>query len=351
MPPRPAERTTEHVPPAGTAGVDPVPAAGTADIDPVVPAAASGNEGRAQAPAGPEAGAAPPSGPSLRGVLQNVGAVVAPTTLVTALAFYFGFVRTDSLFGYFGIDGSLLGFSSQDYVLRSADALFLPLAAAFVAGLLAVRAHSMVSRWLTSQRHLDGLRWASGVAASLGVVLFGSGAWAVFRALPFDLGYLFAPLSLGTGALLLAYAAYVSRRLRALDRDDGERDAEPRWVTSATTALVGLLVVISLFWAASEYARDLGEGRAEDVAADLSVRPGVVLYSKQRLHITAPGVRETRVEEADATYRYRYEGLRFLIRSGGKHFMVPERWTRSSGTAIVLPDNDQIRLEFTGGSP
>ena len=349
VPPRPAERTIEQGAPTGTVGVDPAQATGTVGVDPAQ--AAETGDGPAQAPAGREAGAAPPGGPGLRGVLQSVGAVVAPTTLVTALAFYFGFVRTDSLFGYFGIDGSLLGFSSQDYVLRSADALFLPLAAAFVAGLVVVRAHSAVSRWLARRHHLDALRWAAGVATGLGLVLFGSGAWAVFRPLPFDLGYLFPPLSLGLGALLLAYATYVGRRLRTLDRGEEERHTEPRWVTSTNTALVGLLVVISLFWAASEYARDLGEGRAEDVAADLSVRPGVVLYSKQSLQITAPGVRETRVEDADATYRYRYEGLRFLIRSGGKHFMVPEQWTRSSGAAIVLPDTDHIRLEFTGGSP
>lgn len=65
--------------------------------------------------------------PSARGVFELVGRVVAPSTLLVALAFYFGWVLTNSRASYFGIAASALGFSTQDYLLRGVDALFVPM--------------------------------------------------------------------------------------------------------------------------------------------------------------------------------------------------------------------------------
>ena len=62
----------------------------------------------------------------VRGALELFGLVIAPTTIITALAFYFGWTLTNARASYFGIDASALGFSTQDYLLRSADALFVP---------------------------------------------------------------------------------------------------------------------------------------------------------------------------------------------------------------------------------
>src|SRR5690348_3289131 len=81
---------------------------------------------------GPEVAAAAGDGrPMLardaRTLAGLIGAVVAPATLVTALAYYFGYRRERAFAGYFGIDPSVLGFSTSDYVLRSVDALFAPL--------------------------------------------------------------------------------------------------------------------------------------------------------------------------------------------------------------------------------
>ena len=41
-----------------------------------------------------------------RSAIQIVGLVIAPTTLVTALMFYFGWVQTNARSSYFGIDAS-----------------------------------------------------------------------------------------------------------------------------------------------------------------------------------------------------------------------------------------------------
>ena len=59
-------------------------------------------------------------------VVGLVAAVIAPTTLITALAYYFGYRRERAFAGFSGIDVSALNFTTTDYVLRSVDALFVP---------------------------------------------------------------------------------------------------------------------------------------------------------------------------------------------------------------------------------
>ena len=64
-----------------------------------------------------------------RKLLGLIAGIVAPATLLTALAYYFGWRRERAFAGYFGIDPSVLGFSTSDYILRSVDALFVPVSA------------------------------------------------------------------------------------------------------------------------------------------------------------------------------------------------------------------------------
>jgi hypothetical protein len=74
------------------------------------------------------------------------------TGVLTALAFYFGWTFTDARSRYFDIDSSALGFSTQDYVLRSTGAIFLPLGAILVLALIAAWVHELTSRALDSVR-------------------------------------------------------------------------------------------------------------------------------------------------------------------------------------------------------
>jgi hypothetical protein len=99
----------------------------------------------------------------------------------------------------------------------------------------------------------------------------------------------------------------------------------------------------------SEYARALGRGRAERLAASLGTRPSVTVFSKQRLFVSGAGVVETRLPQGDAAFAFSYSGLRLLIRSGGKYFLLPEEWSRRGGVAIVVADTADLRLEFGPG--
>ena len=53
--------------------------------------------------------------------------IVAPTTLVVALLYYFGWARTSAEAHALGLDDSLFGYSTQDYILRSISSMYWPL--------------------------------------------------------------------------------------------------------------------------------------------------------------------------------------------------------------------------------
>jgi hypothetical protein len=270
----------------------------------------------------------PPVGPRVRGALELIGLVVAPTTLLTALAYYFGWTLTNARALYFGIDPSALGFSTQDYILRSTDALFVPLAVLVLAALAAVAIHSLVRTALWHRRFRNAILQASWVCGAIGSVLLTLGVVAMFRPLPLLTYYLFAPVSPGLGALLVAYAAYLRWG----------------WLPPVAVGLLVSLVVLSGFWAVSKYADALGRGRAKQLARSLSTRPSVVVYSKHRLQLPVP---EKRLNRRDSAYAFRYAGLRLLVRSGGKYFLVPEGWSKQDGVAIALADTNELRVEFS----
>jgi hypothetical protein len=215
------------------------------------------------------------------------------------------------------------------------------------AGLVALAVHAYISDCLKRRRHLKTLRRVVPAAVAVGGVLFLAGAYGVFRPLPFHTHYLFTPLSVALGIVLLVYGGYVFAALLS----PRSASASERWFAPGPVAigLVSMLVVLSLFWAASAYAAALGRGRAEILETGLSERPGVIVYSKERLGLTGPGVVEEELPGARSAFHFRYEGLRLLIRSDDKYFLLPDGWTRSNGTAIVLPDSSGLRFEFTVG--
>jgi hypothetical protein len=287
---------------------------------------------------------------TVRSALELVGLVVAPTTIITALAFFFGWTLTNSRASYFGIDASALGLSTQDYVLRSTDALFVPLGTVLVLALLVLSLHAVVSRALLDPAQRHALRVAARGSVAAGAVLFVVGVAAVFEPLSFSPHYLFPPASPGIGIALLAYGLHVLGRVRAAE------PARTGVVTAAlplnrplTLTLVWLLVLLSAFWTASEYADALGRGRAAQLVDDLDQRPRVAVFAPRRLQIVADGVTERLLGGRDSAYRYRYVGLRLLTRSGGKYFLLPEEWSRATGAAIVLPDSPSLRFEFGAG--
>ncbi|MEC3852562.1 hypothetical protein [Paenarthrobacter ureafaciens] len=60
--------------------------------------------------------------------LDVLSVIGPPLTVATALLVYFGWARTDAQAKAMGLDVSLFGYTVQDFILRSIQSLFQPLA-------------------------------------------------------------------------------------------------------------------------------------------------------------------------------------------------------------------------------
>lgn len=278
-------------------------------------------------------------------VLKWLSVFAPAATLLTALTFWFGWTMTNARSSYFGIDASVLGYTAADYVLRSADAMLVPAIVVLLLVLVGICMHAVVRSVLQAKRRLAGLRVAALVSLALGSVLAAAGYWAVFLPLPVETHFLFAPGALGGGVVAVSYSLWI---LATLVADDPQRvRSMPLWERSAYV-VVTILVVLCLFWGSSLYAAALGVGRAQALERNLDQRPRVELFSKQSL-ATGASIRETVIAGAASNYQFRYSGLRLLVRSSGKYFLLSDGWSRQTGVALIVEDSAEIRVELRPG--
>ena len=270
---------------------------------------------------------------------------VAPLTLVTALLFYFGYVSTREFFRYFGVDVDIIGLSTQEFVMRSPGALFIPvmvlmlLAAAVIVGHRALR-RKIVDRPPTTRRRVIGaIAWTgigfllAGLSAAFLLPLFDD--WAA--------GELLTPLLLAIGAGLSAYAASTVRILGGAT------------VGRAVVVLLVLVMVAGTFWSTATIARWWGLGQARALAADLATLPAVVLDTQERLYPGNDAITFQRLGaeasadetvEPPATFGYRYFGLRLLAQGDGRLYLVPDAWSADASTVVVPYDDVRVRFRF-----
>ena len=96
--------------------------------------------------------------PSVRGAsrqmalaLGAIGAVASQAALLTALLYYVGWARANATFDEFGIDPGVVGYGTEDYVLRSINATFPALIVCTFVGLLLLLVHHSVVLPLVEQ--------------------------------------------------------------------------------------------------------------------------------------------------------------------------------------------------------
>jgi hypothetical protein len=272
-------------------------------------------------------------------------AIIAPlTTVATALAFWFGWTMTTTRTAYFGIDQSLLEYSTVDYLLRSADALIVPAIFILLIVIVCVGIHAVTATVIRRGIAVGYLQIGAAFVLLVGALLTSVGVWMIFEELPIATPFLFEPVALGGGIAAGAYAFWVLRRTVLGDQ---RLRRLPMWEKLGYVAVV-LLVVLALFWACSSYAGALGTGRSRDYARELDNRPSVTIYS---LHSLALGssIKEERVPGPDSKYGFKYTGLKFVTLSSNKYFLLPADWSRDAGAAIILEENPEYRVEFEPG--
>ncbi|GIF70469.1 hypothetical protein Ais01nite_85040 [Asanoa ishikariensis] len=266
---------------------------------------------------------------TLRQAAETLAMAVAPMAVVTGLLYYFGWVRTGALFGQFGVDQRLLGYSAQDYVLRSAGVAFRP--AAVVALTAAVVVAGSYSLDRLRARDLDRARSVTQIlAVVIGLsILFGVAV--VFT----DASYRIALVGawcLLSGALAVGLAG-------------GPASEDRRW-TLSRRGVATVAALLGCFWGCAASAQRSGQLAADAWAGDLTRRPGVVLFSTEDLRLSGPGI-TSQTLAPNGSLRFRYTGLRLLAHGGGRWFLLPEGWKRAEHTsALVLRDEPGLRVEL-----
>lgn len=306
---------------------------------------------------------APSAGITRKDVFSALGALGAITAVVTAVMFYFGWRRSDVQARVMGMDVSLFGYSSQDYVLRSISSLYTPILVIFGLLLAWVWLHHQLERRIEcyedddvpEDRREQLARVAKWGAIGGGVVAVGAVLFSILagRADPFwPIGPIrdalvddqwVVPAFLIAGTMVASYCVWIRRRLSP---DEGT--PTELWQRVLPAVLVGGTILLGTFWILEEYASDVGRARAQQVIDGVGRLPSAELTSSVPLGLDAPGVEESRVDVLGDADRYRTTGLRLLARASGKIILLHDGWSPTTGSVIVLADSDDFVWLFSG---
>lgn len=191
-------------------------------------------------------------------VLTLLTLVGSPIALVTALMFYFGWVRSQAQAVAFKTDISVFEMSPQDLILRSVSILFFPILGLLLAGLLALRLHP----WLRDRaRYVSPVLRFSGVLVLVGVLVL---------ILAEPIGRILLPLWAFLAIGGTAYGAWLRPRSKA----------NPQPSSVAGVVLVVSLLVITLFWLTERLAQVAGDALADDLQQNLTLRLPAVTGSQ-----------------------------------------------------------------------
>ena len=282
-------------------------------------------------------------------VLKVFGSIVAPVTLLTALMYYFGLLHAYWFFGSFGVDYTVFELTTQDYLLRSADGLFVPLTVIAICGLAVLWTYRLLAaRFGMEERGSAAARVAVPGVAILGLSFLTIAAIGITNP-PVLHRYVTLPgLALAAGVLLLLAASRMQLWRASQSSGKTVRATYPFAVLAAEWSAVFVLVSVGLFWATGDWSAAVGTRRGNQVLESLPAWPDVIVYSEKSLGLAnVPGVREVRCTSAGATDTFRYDGLHLIVQAGGHYLLLPEGWTPDSGSALVIPETDGLRFEFT----
>jgi hypothetical protein len=286
----------------------------------------------------------------------SVAEILGPTSALTALGLYFGYVTLLAQFRYFGLDIDTLQLPTREIVLRSVAALWFPLLVALAAAWFLGWVHGAVMR--SAPRAPDRWRHVGAAACTVGLLLSVRGTVGILGpSVAANEPIATTPLALGIGVGLIGYGAHIRR----VAVDSSAEGSVRAW-------LVAGLVLLCAFWATNSFAAAYGTGQAQRIARNLGSRPELVLDVREPLQLgdvesQPPGeplvtVRtlcsldpSTSLPPCDGAgggsvqFRYRYRGLRLLVQSGSRMFLVPGRWF-DGATVLVVDLDDEVRVQF-----
>ena len=280
------------------------------------------------------------------------GLFVAPTTVITAVCYFFGYVSTRKYFAYFGVDSDAIGFSTSDYVVRSISVLYAAILVLLLAWAVLLWAAAYL-RGVASNgqraRLLHRLAWAAILVGALGAV---RGVVGVLlpRFAPVR-NPLLTSIALGLGTVLVVVGFWLLTTSKP--------DSTPRKFAAAERAsliVAGGVTVMSLFWVTYIFANAYGENQAQIAEAELWTRQtGVIVETTERLDppanliletpltpTAADGASPTAAQQQGITYRYMC--FRSLVVRDNQWVLVPAKWTPQLGYAAIITDDSENRI-------
>ncbi|SNY75654.1 hypothetical protein SAMN04244553_0531 [Nocardia amikacinitolerans] len=278
-------------------------------------------------------------------LLPLLGAIASQVAFVTAVLYYFGWAYSRAFFGHFGVPAGTLEFSTQDYVLFSVGAMFLPLLATLF-GILALLAVRGVPAWhaLRSGRPRTILRRWVLVFTAAGMLLAAVVAVLAFVPTRFA-GPLAveAPFLLIAGAAMIGYASWLRWRYPTVL---GVRRPSRTVMQVRTIALVAV-AMIGYVWAVAAFAERKGhDDAAHQEAVRFVDRPAIVVFSVDRLGIEGSGAQVGELTEPNGKYRYAYSGLWLLARASDRYYLLPQQWQAKRDRVFVIEDSESVRIDI-----
>jgi hypothetical protein len=280
-------------------------------------------------------GAAVDGAEGAHAVRQVVGLVLGQLGAVTALAFYFGWVRTNAFLQHFGLDTSVVSFTTADYVLRSVGPAYWPLMFLGLFVVVALAVHPVIRKALDA-RPRTRWRWLAGTVV-VGLLLLAVAVAGLRQVWIFPREVPVIPLLITGGVAAVTYSAVLYSW--------GDASGRSLLGRAQFVALSGLIAG-GIFWAWGSYAGTQGTAAAEETAATLAYRTDVAVFSTQRLGLSGPGITVDPIGDAESLYRFRYTGLRMLLRSDDRYFLLPRGWQKAQDPVIVLSESREVRLQF-----
>lgn len=318
------------------------------------------------------------------GVLAVSGAVTSQTAVITAVLYYFGWVRAHFFLGYFGIDNSMAGYGTADYVLGSITVAFTPLVSAVVIALMLIGVHRVIvapmlnrvtsgsitpstaaerpsARYqarsalrriahqvstLARQRpSLRQLRWCLNALQAVGAALIIVVLTGVL--LPGPVGAplgLTLPLLLIAAVVLLGYVAYLRSQYPVALTTTGCEQTAP--VSRTYTVILIALGLLAALWTVGLYGEQVGVNQAVRLVDYLADQPSVTIYSTERIAVSGPGVVAATITQPESKYHYQYSDLRLLRRTSDIYLLLPAGWQHGQDPVFVLRDSDTIRVDI-----
>lgn len=279
--------------------------------------------------------------------LGIVGLVVAPTTLVTGLAYFFGSISTGHRLSYFAVNSQAVGFTTADYLASTVGTLFFPIVRMLLIFVVLALAAALIHRLAGAGRYTPLIRWTAWGLMAVGVVALVRavlgvipGAW-----LPDDKIWL-TPLSLSVGTLLLAAGYWM---LAVTRKPLSPRPPAP--IERVGLGLAVAIIVVGLFWSTDIYAANFGANAGAFTAEELWRRDdrGVILDTTDPLFLPDDMVKQSvlHADDSPTNITYRYQCLRVLEVHGDRWILVPAKWSQREGYAVMITPDARHRITTT----